>query len=112
MSDWSSDVCSSDLLLVDACHVVGSWCARRPPVSRCGVGQLGGVGPFDESDPVEAWHIAIVPVGGDAAVTDFGVAVRAHDGGREFVSTEERRLGTDGVWQCRLRWVPDPKITT
>src|SRR3546814_20377092 len=86
ISDWSSDVCSSDL--VDA-HGVGS--------------RQRGNGP----DPV------VVRPGASGGASDLGacpafaVGFASHCGGiTPIARSEERRVGKECVSTCRTRWSP------
>src|SRR3546814_19774723 len=110
ISDWSSDVCSSDLR--GLAHVA---------VHRAQVGDgLPG------RDSRQDFAYARVP-GGRIAVTTqreaqrFKVTEDGHgwlgDLGQRHIKhrlfrpprprSEERRVGTEGVSQCRMRWQPD-----
>src|SRR3546814_13960507 len=100
ISDWSSDVCSSDLL-------------RPPPVDgdRGGGDERGGARGVRKLDRA----------GADGARTARGRP--AHDGGCRGGATatrrgaaggadrrgrsEERRVGKECVSPCRSRWAPD-----
>src|SRR3546814_20721369 len=103
ISDWSSDVCSSDLELEpEACipfarTVVGA--EDRPGrdigTARCDIAVLGQVGAPEGQRPA-AFRLAI---------TDAGVDLIA---GRALQQrSEERRVGKEGVRTCRSRWSPD-----
>src|SRR3546814_4173944 len=83
ISDWSSDVCSSDLVVadVDAEPAVGGV-EHRP----------AGVAGLEEELLVEA---------GD--LRDVGLAVLAEVAA---VRSEERRVGKESVSTCRSRWSP------
>src|SRR3546814_13191311 len=104
MSDWSSDVCSSDLL---AGVVAG---ARE----RLGAGDLGDVGgrqaPGGHHQELRAELVA--PVGGGGPTTGAVVVGGADDLGVELdvapevVRSEERRVGKECVSTCRSRWSP------
>src|SRR3546814_11604625 len=88
ISDWSSDVCSSDLLAR----------ALDPPLLHQ---QLAIV-----------VHVAVV--GGDRAVGDQPEAVRRQldevrvvaDQDHRALRSEERRVGKECVSTCRSRWPP------
>src|SRR3546814_5696240 len=93
ISDWSSDVCSSDLL-ADRGAVV----AQRPEI---GIGGIGRVEPV-----VEREHVA-----GAAGIGRIGIV--AHRFGSESPHhqadrSEERRVGKGGFSTCRSRWSPYP----
>src|SRR3546814_16005255 len=97
ISDWSSDVCSSDLLDVRvelALHVVDLRHAlRRTPILAAGyiLEEDHGVAHAVAGANDNQLHVA------DAAA-DIGVL-----GGNHFRS-EERRVGKEGVGTCRSRW--------
>src|SRR3546814_8750094 len=95
ISDWSSDVCSSDLLLLQAVHQQAN---------------AGGV------DRVAHHVIQALDAMGHAQAHRhvenlFGQFDRAfhlrrtagqHDAGRD--TSEERRVGNEGLSTCRSRW--------
>src|SRR3546814_5151065 len=83
ISDWSSDVCSSDL------HT-GGPAARSP---QGGAGSASEVGDW----PGPADHRLVVD---DRVVA--GVVLSITDGAR----SEERRVGKECVSTCRSRWSP------
>src|SRR3546814_1779048 len=83
ISDWSSDVCSSDLT---AGKAIGDWPRRidPPPGNRHQPGVLG---------------ITPQPLGRDTA----------QDGDQHGqCRSEERRVGKECVSTCRSRWSPYP----
>src|SRR3546814_17654409 len=97
ISDWSSDVCSSDLdILVDA---AGAW--ADGVAVRAGVAPIG-IQPYRRTmlqiatDP--APPPALSPVWG----IDGSFYFKPEPGGR----SEERRVGKECVSQCRSRWSP------
>src|SRR3546814_17624047 len=95
ISDWSSDVCSSDLK--------GLWCT-------IGLGVV-----FSAIQAFEYYH---APFGFKGSIygATFFMATGFH-GFHVVVGTlflavclkrsEERRVGKEGVRTCRSRWVPD-----
>src|SRR3546814_13939344 len=104
ISDWSSDVCSSDLLqrhqggrrVPGALAVEGTRRARRQ-------GECGGAGAGGHR-PLPRWQ------GCDSAA-----ALGRHEplqprrpapGGRRGGRSEERRVGKECVSTCRSRWSP------
>src|SRR3546814_11262036 len=97
ISDWSSDVCSSDLILKDA-----KGCTRCH-LYKCGTQTVFGEGPLDArilfvgEQPGDQEDLAgrpfVGPAGGifDKALTD---------------RSEERRVGKECVSTCSSRWSP------
>src|SRR3546814_19658303 len=107
ISDWSSDVCSSDLhaatrrklgeLLIDR----GERRARRDADEHAFVGRgakrpLLGVGGLDLDHAVEQ-------VGVEVARDEAGAAAL-----KRVRRSEERRVGKECVRTCRSRWSPYP----
>src|SRR3546814_6659639 len=82
ISDWSSDVCSSDLLAAGHDH----------DDHRDGVGEQEDLG-ADEA------HVVRVEAAGHAGH-------RRADDGRQHERSEERRVGKECVSTCRSRWSP------
>src|SRR3546814_6684167 len=81
ISDWSSDVCSSDLLEI-------------------GIG-TGRNLPFYDRDKLESLQ------GLDPAAQMHGLArKRARKAGLDVERSEERRVGKECVSTCRYRWQP------
>src|SRR3546814_20321970 len=109
ISDWSSDVCSSDLRCVDP--VLRAARARRQPPLLPRV--RGGV-PVSQRPRAPRAALAGGAAGpvrthrcaNDAAAQRAGEA-RPRDrgaGGRRLARSEERRVGKEGVSTCRYRW--------
>src|SRR3546814_14739698 len=95
ISDWSSDVCSSDL--IERQVLAGLCRGQRPPVDR------------DRRRQRAAQHMPAL--GGVAPEIMDGARRRAPvaRGDRVLdprISSEERRLGQEGVSTCRLGWSP------
>src|SRR3546814_14294191 len=95
ISDWSSDVCSSDL---------GALVAPHPPT----VVALDGV----VQDASAQGGLASGRVEGDRALEDLveageglGAGEEGNDVGR-LLRSEERRVGKECVSTCRSRWSP------
>src|SRR3546814_13703746 len=95
ISDWSSDVCSSDLMVDEAVASLGVLAARA------------------EEDKIKAL------LGGEADGNDCYIEVHAGAGGTESQDwaemlqrmymrrSEERRVGKECVSTGRSRWSPD-----
>src|SRR3546814_16015676 len=93
ISDWSSDVCSSDLIkgIVQA-ERAARRPAARPDVTKRAVARLAERAP-----------IASVAVETDAVTGEYVLLLaRAAGPGR----SEERRVGKECVMTCRSRWAP------
>src|SRR3546814_11129361 len=96
ISDWSSDVCSSDLAVIAEIHLL----QFRMPVETERFDdegpELAGeeVGQEETQDIVDRLRLE----GGIAP--EEGVAVRPRD------RSEERRVGKECVSKCRSRWSP------
>src|SRR3546814_10934026 len=96
ISDWSSDVCSSDLGLLEV--TLGSDAsansARAEPWSTYSV-------------PGDCWRtyrsVGDKPVLMSVTTAGDGRAIIEWDAGR----SEERRVGKECVSTCRYRWSPD-----
>src|SRR3546814_20561767 len=96
ISDWSSDVCSSDLVLRLADHLVllenGAVRAAGPLAD---LAATPGLLPADEE--------------GHEAGAVIAATVEAHDdahGLTWLTSADERRVGKECVRTCRSRWSP------
>src|SRR3546814_15742433 len=105
ISDWSSDVCSSDLLgvAVTACgdddvNAVATTAASEEPVS----GTLVVTCTADTTE-VDGGTVAAGPDGVRVRVVDEsgdGLQVRTE-------RSDERRVGKECVSTCRSRWGPE-----
>src|SRR3546814_6471689 len=93
ISDWSSDVCSSDLRLLD------------PDILNIGVLEIDCIASeVCLNPPLEvlergAFETKPRPTEGSAAVIIIAAAA--------FVRSEERRVGKECVSTCRSRWSPN-----
>src|SRR3546814_12918462 len=94
ISDWSSDVCSSDLFLkgtdlilcagFDAVELIKPWAPKVPCI------HIDSTPNTDQVYPAEIEVVGAIPAILDA-LTD---------------RSEERRVGKEGVSTCRSRWSP------
>src|SRR3546814_11302553 len=124
ISDWSSDVCSSDLS-VGPCRRT-----HRQRLARCGlfahglapqygISAPGRPGEARTGRPESVIHeeqvghvskmIGLVLVTHGALATEFVVAMEHVVGPQQQIETirsEERRVGKEGVSTCRSRWSP------
>src|SRR3546814_17626898 len=97
ISDWSSDVCSSDLYLNDLMPKHPSYGLmkaelaklrannQKPPYEKIAQGKTVKAGKSDQRIPL----------------------VRNRMEHLGFMSSEERRVGKERVSTCRSRWSPD-----
>src|SRR3546814_15056779 len=107
ISDWSSDVCSSDL-------PYGNFIPNAAGYAQVITG-VGGDGIPNTSDDIVISGTPVAPVGVSTAIrTDSAfLADIAHtavpnglaDGDIE-IRSEERRVGNECVSTCRSRWSP------
>src|SRR3546814_9847483 len=95
ISDWSSDVCSSDLnsplRMLDAPSILGS-----AAISWSSASTLPPRPPPD--------FLGAVSLAGASAVTGSGAVPSGAPSGAE--RSEERRVGKECVRTCRSRWSP------
>src|SRR3546814_14085890 len=96
ISDWSSDVCSSDLT----------------PVDKNGRTQRANLAPVTRDDTLQKGHIGgqIMASGGKLANAVRGSHqhhVAAIDERTGIDRSEERRVGKECVSTCRSWWAPD-----
>src|SRR3546814_17247435 len=99
ISDWSSDVCSSDLLAGEAARPSGlthqEGCGHGLPGQTRPRITIAGDNP--RKRPLANWwgvRLALPP--------------KASWGGRLAGSSEARRVGEEGASTCRSRWYPVP----
>src|SRR3546814_13969829 len=106
ISDWSSDVCSSDLVDVDLGQFTDTLKGKRvrgrvegenlvPYYDRTAIEQ----GVLSGDAPVIAWGADPVEV--------FFLQIQGSGNLRLPDRSEERRVGKEGVSTCRSRWPPD-----
>src|SRR3546814_17833891 len=95
-SDWSSDVCSSDLDPLDIPVTATSWA----PCYRIIPSRFPPVGLFDKvADPADLEAVFQI----EAMTND---RLRDEAGALSLVRSEERRVGKACVSKCRSRWSP------
>src|SRR3546814_5067062 len=101
ISDWSSDVCSSDLLDKTLAGPTGGD-RRFSNMRRYNHG--GRVGVRRRQRDSDMWIIPQGPV----KLAETGAAAHRvnHPGTRQGTRSEERRVGTESVSTCRSRWYP------
>src|SRR3546814_13971446 len=95
ISDWSSDVCSSDLLIT---HVHGDTQALQKSINL-GIGDL-------VKEPVTIIFTLLTLLWMDWQLTLFVAAFMPLCVVPMMVQTEERRVGKECVSTCRSRWSP------
>src|SRR3546814_13788895 len=103
ISDWSSDVCSSDLILGReraVRHQVRMLRALRLRVLASEERELREITEQAEH-AVEQTDIDQTTAAGDAALVE-----RAENADRSEDRSEERRVGKECVSTCRSRWAP------
>src|SRR3546814_14500253 len=88
ISDWSSDVCSSDLALIGVCGLVGLL-SSAGTWAVVWAGVIGFASAF-----ILIWTLALPPM------------IAARDEVHRMRS-EERRVGKECVSTCRSRWSPN-----
>src|SRR3546814_15047899 len=97
ISDWSSDVCSSDLLMLDTAgrlHVDQQLMDEMQAVSRT-------------ANPAETLLVVDSLTGQDAVQVAQRFTDQVPLTGVVLTRTEARRVGKEGVSTCRSRWTPD-----
>src|SRR3546814_3149804 len=99
ISDWSSDVCSSDLREHEVERVIQVLCRRRKNNPLL-VGEAG-VGKTAIAEGL-AWRITQ----NDVPEILAGAEVYALDMGALLARSEARRVGKECVSTCRSRWSP------
>src|SRR3546814_15323598 len=96
ISDWSSDVCSSDLIeaLVDTLEQVEVW----PVKTNAAFLSRAAADPDFRAGEVDT---AFIPSKIDSLVPDATPAAAVWN-----LRSEERRVGKEWVSTCRSRWSP------
>src|SRR3546814_18388172 len=96
ISDWSSDVCSSDLIVVLGRHDLDIGAQRFPELDQCR--ELEQVGLFGRGDDAPA----VAEQVREARIRPRIFRARHRVGRR----SAERRVGKECVRTCRSRWSP------
>src|SRR3546814_11811081 len=100
ISDWSSDVCSSDLTALTAL-----WRGRKTVLGLVG-GRCTKTGTVNFRDPILASTRTTIPSAQeDYPLADVPAKVMTWTADR----SEERRVGKECVSTCRSRWSPYPE---
>src|SRR3546814_18219256 len=90
ISDWSSDVCSSDLDIVATCRLKGRTGVEMEALTAASVAAL-------------TLYDMVKAVDRGMRITDIRLLHKS--GGKR---SEERRVGKECVSTCSSRWSPDP----
>src|SRR3546814_15935115 len=95
ISDWSSDVCSSDLAALDL-------------VQEAFVAAFDALDRYDQGRPLRTWlaRIAINKCRDWARRRAVRRLLNLSASYDEFTRSEERRVGKEWVSTCRSRWSP------
>src|SRR3546814_17388122 len=99
ISDWSSDVCSSDLINQTSKHLL-SWASLASQSMLCAIASrahLAAASSFGASGS-PAKHV----ISGDLVVNIAGGTLSRAQW--TPARSEERRVGKEGVSPCRSRW--------
>src|SRR3546814_16615962 len=110
ISDWSSDVCSSDLLVGLAVGTTVENSGTIAGESNDGVRLIGGGsvtngGTISGAGRADADGISMYAYEGQAS-EDYAALVNNAAGGVIAGRSEERRVGKACVRPCRTRWSP------
>src|SRR3546814_15066491 len=97
ISDWSSDVCSSDLYRWEKIGGNDSIIVHDPTQAQV-VLRSSGLGTIN----VATLRVLVTDADGAQGTADVLVSVRHTNTSR----SEERRVGTECVSTCRSRWSP------
>src|SRR3546814_13274976 len=100
ISDWSSDVCSSDLLLASWAFFalrIGSNVAKKPAHERRAALQTYALGLSGVAVVCAFIGIVFIAIGIGAIFPKLALIGAP-------LRLEERRVGKEGVRSCRYRW--------
>src|SRR3546814_12179713 len=108
ISDWSSDVCSSDLIGMGPVKIASRFerCLRAFQslmADHQPVGRPAQIAQFENDAGDGGGVVGLMAVGRAEARLDL--AAHRHINGK---SSEERRVGKECVSTCRSRWSPYP----
>src|SRR3546814_12946403 len=116
ISDWSSDVCSSDLISGTRVDLSGATVRARGGNGGSGTTGAGGGGAGGLVEVVAPIQRGVSPDVGAGPSGDTTPATNrsqqnseTHHGSRNAKPqrSDERRGGKEGVRECRSRWGPD-----
>src|SRR3546814_20515321 len=101
ISDWSSDVCSSDLVIIGSQLVFRS---DKDAVERDTVPRQGGQGDAKMVAPLVQDVAERRRESGKGGIAQVAHHIELREG--HALRSEERRVGTECVSTCRSRWSP------
>src|SRR3546814_17954444 len=96
ISDWSSDVCSSDLVVLNL----------RSGQGRVNEGVLEYT--IGDDDRFREGASIVEKSNGDLLLLHRSEEFHSSDRGQTFSRSEERRVGKECVSTCSSRWTPTP----
>src|SRR3546814_12953139 len=101
ISDWSSDVCSSDLLVAWGTMGGKGLCGKYlMPVMRKQQYRFQATNP----NPATKGRYACPPIGASTTFQSAGQVIPAIGEDMGYLRSEERRVGKECVSTCRSRW--------
>src|SRR3546814_11661527 len=105
MSDWSADVCSSDLDVDEIAHLLGKVDGRAPPGDRDLAPGPVGIHGDEQIDGAVAAILVVIALQPSRPGRDW-LTCFADELNRALVAarSEERRVGEECVSTCRSRW--------
>src|SRR3546814_14890299 len=106
ISDWSSDVCSSDL---DSSPIISKKGAPKNVAPRIGLGESAPAINVEKVTLVYEDGSRIVMPTEPSQITYYAHKTVLQDGRTlaDLIRSEERRVGKECVRKCRIRWSPD-----
>src|SRR3546814_11707594 len=105
ISDWSSDVCSSDLILrMIQPRVSGGHTPLEDEVATIRIGEANSEDAIPPGGPLQLRDLTPERFLVIADVLGKSVALAHNE--REVRRSEERRVGKECVSTCRSRWAP------
>src|SRR3546814_18138372 len=96
ISDWSSDVCSSDL------DGLGFETDREYQ----SIGRIGGQWDWRIGGRDSNSYLNVAPYNGQALRENSGLRVLVAQGYYDFARSDERRVGKEWGGSCRSGWLP------
>src|SRR3546814_12449636 len=96
ISDWSSDVCSSDLNADEVIEKAFSFCAAGEPVNSIAATLAQWMSPDRKTTFCTPFLMMVLSTARRVVGKE----------GQESLRSEERRVGKECVSTCRSRWSP------